>query len=59
MRNIIGSPAKGDDFFDRPKILEEAAQGPEAAQAWSLEMWFDVELWRKPFPFVAHLYLHD
>ena len=21
MRNIIGSPAEGDDFFDRPKIL--------------------------------------
>ena len=23
MRNIIGSPAEGDDFFDRPKILAE------------------------------------
>jgi len=22
MRNIIGSPAEGDDFFDRPKILK-------------------------------------
>ncbi len=22
MRNIIGSPAEGDDFFDRPKILD-------------------------------------
>ena len=23
MRNIIGSPAEGDDFFDRPKILDK------------------------------------
>jgi uncharacterized protein len=26
MRNIIGAPAEGDDFFDRPKILAQLSR---------------------------------